>query len=94
MRVGCGGTRREYSSRLHGSGDYRSGPLQGRDLGTIEVQDRCPLTLPLVAPDNSAIQNMGDRGRLQITVKIEKTRIQGLVPRTQIQPQVGRIVFG
>ena len=70
----------------YGSGDYRSGPLQGRDLGTIEVQDRCPLTLPLVAPDNSAIQNMGDRGRLQITVKIEKTRIQGLVARTQVEP--------
>ena len=68
----------------YGSGDYRSGPLQGRDLGTIEVQDRSPFTLPLVAPDDFAIQNVGDRGRLQITVKIEKTRVQGLVARTQI----------
>ena len=63
-----------------------SGRVQACYLRPVKVQDCCPLSLFVAAPDDSAPKEVSDRTGRKITVKIEESGIEGLVARAQIQP--------
>ena len=53
--------------------------MQARHLRTVEVEDGSPLTLSFLPPDDFALQKVSDGVRLQISMEIEETRIEGLI---------------
>ena len=60
--------------------------LQARHLRTVEVEDGSPLTLSFFPPDDFALQKVSDGIRLQISMEIEETRIEGLIAWAEIEP--------